>query len=71
MGIQDQVTELGQEPASFHNNWLLTLCVVISLFVLALLVWTIVTLPPRRQPDAVADQPQHADRGGLDPGSRC
>ena len=42
MGIQDQVTEVGQQAASFHNNWLLTLCVIISLFVLALLVWTIV-----------------------------
>jgi cytochrome c oxidase subunit 2 len=42
MGLQDQVTEVGQQAASFHNNWLLVLCVVISLFVLALLVWTIV-----------------------------
>jgi len=41
MGLQDQVTEVGQQAAGFHNNWLLTLCVVISLFVLALLVWTI------------------------------
>ena len=42
MGIQDQVTELGAEAAAFHNNWLLTLCVIISLFVLALLAYTIV-----------------------------
>jgi cytochrome c oxidase subunit 2 len=42
MGLQEQVTELGQQAASFHNNWLLTLCVIISLFVLALLVYTIV-----------------------------
>jgi cytochrome c oxidase subunit 2 len=41
-GIQTQVTEVGQQAADFHNNWLLTLCVIISLFVLALLVWTIV-----------------------------
>jgi cytochrome c oxidase subunit II len=41
-GIQDQVTALGQQAESFHNNWLLTVCVVISLFVLALLLWTIV-----------------------------
>jgi cytochrome c oxidase subunit 2 len=40
-GIQTQVTEVGQQAADFHNNWLLVLCVVISLFVLALLVWTI------------------------------
>ena len=39
-GIQTQVTALGQEAANFHNNWLLLLCVVISLFVLALLAWT-------------------------------
>ena len=41
-GIQDQVTELGRQAADFHNIWLLTACVVISLFVLALLAWTIV-----------------------------
>ena len=40
-GVQDQVTALGEQAASFHNNWLLTVCVVISLFVLALLLWTI------------------------------
>ena len=42
MGIQEQVTEIGAQAAGFHNNWLLTLCVIISLFVLALLVYTIV-----------------------------
>jgi cytochrome c oxidase subunit 2 len=42
MGMQEQVTELGQQAAGFHNNWLLTLCVIISLFVLALLVYTII-----------------------------
>ena len=42
MGLQDQVTEVGQQAASFHDNWLLVICVVISLFVLALQVWTIV-----------------------------
>jgi cytochrome c oxidase subunit 2 len=42
MGLQDQVTVVGEQAASFHNNWLLTLCVIISLFVLALLVYTIV-----------------------------
>ena len=41
-GIQHQVTEVGQQAADFHDNWLLTLCVIISLFVLALLVYTIV-----------------------------
>ena len=42
MGLQEQVTELGRQAASFHDNWLLTLCVIISLFVLALLAYTIV-----------------------------
>jgi cytochrome c oxidase subunit II len=41
-GIQEQVTEVGRTAASFHNNWLLLLCAVISLFVLVLLGWTIV-----------------------------
>ena len=40
-GIQHQVTAIGQQAADFHNNWLLTLCVIISLFVLGLLVYTI------------------------------
>jgi cytochrome c oxidase subunit 2 len=41
MGLQDQVTEVGQQAAGFHNNWLLLMCAAISVFVLALLVWTI------------------------------
>ena len=42
MGTQDQFTPVGREGAAFHNNWLLLLCALISLFVLALLVYTIV-----------------------------
>ena len=41
-GIQEQVTPLGRDLAAFHNNWLLLACVVISLFVLALLSYTMV-----------------------------
>ncbi len=41
-GLQDQVTDIGHEAASFHNGPLLWLCVLISLFVLGLLVWTMV-----------------------------
>src|SRR5687767_7504365 len=41
-GVQDQVTELGRDLAAFHDNWLLLMCALISIFVLALLVWTIV-----------------------------
>jgi cytochrome c oxidase subunit 2 len=40
LGIQQQVTDVGIEAANFHNYWLLTLCAVISLFVLALLGYT-------------------------------
>ena len=41
-GIQTQVTDVGREAAAFHNNWLLLLCVIISLFVLGLLGYTMV-----------------------------
>ena len=41
-GIQEQVTDVGRYAASFHNNWLLLLCAVISLFVLGLLCYAIV-----------------------------
>ncbi|MCF2515126.1 cytochrome c oxidase subunit II [Sphingomonas sp. G124] len=40
-GVQDQVTAVGQQAADFHNHWLLLMCAVISVFVLALLLWTI------------------------------
>ena len=42
LGLQQQVTEIGREAATFHNVWLLTLCAAISLFVLALLAYTMV-----------------------------
>src|SRR5260221_4851757 len=38
MGIQDQVTPLGREAVAFHNKWLLTLCAIISVFVLVLMM---------------------------------
>jgi cytochrome c oxidase subunit II len=41
-GIQEQVTEIGEEAAQFHNYWLLTLCAIISLFVLGLLCYAII-----------------------------
>ncbi|WP_240325625.1 cytochrome c oxidase subunit II [Sphingomonas mesophila] len=50
MGLQDQVTELGQRAADFHDYWLLTLCVVISLFVLVLMVWTMIRYNRRSNP---------------------
>jgi len=41
-GIQLQVTPIGEKAASFHDNWLLPLCAIISAFVLALLLYAIV-----------------------------
>jgi cytochrome c oxidase subunit 2 len=41
-GIQTQVTPVGEEAASFHNNWLLPLCALISALVLVLLVLALV-----------------------------
>jgi len=40
LGLQDQFTELGQRAASFHNGPLLLMCLIISLFVLILLGYT-------------------------------
>lgn len=42
MMLQDQVTPIGEEAASFHNYWLLPLCAIISAIVLALLLFAIV-----------------------------
>jgi cytochrome c oxidase subunit 2 len=42
MAIQDQVTPIGREAVAFHNNWLLTLCAIISVFVLILLLVALV-----------------------------
>jgi cytochrome c oxidase subunit 2 len=41
-GIQMQVTPIGEEAAAFHNNWLLLLCAIISIFVLGLLLYAMV-----------------------------
>jgi cytochrome c oxidase subunit 2 len=41
-GIQTQVTPIGEEAAAFHNNWLLLLCAIISVFVLALLLYAMI-----------------------------
>ena len=56
-GIQTQVTEIGREAAAFHNNWLLVLCAVISLFVLALLGYTIIRY--RRSANPVPSRNSH------------
>lgn len=49
-GIQHQVTELGEQAAEFHNNWLLLVCAAISLFVLGLLGYAIVRYRAGRNP---------------------
>ena len=41
-GIQPQVTVLGEEALHFHNIWLMPLITLISIFVLALLAWTMI-----------------------------
>jgi cytochrome c oxidase subunit 2 len=41
-GIQPQETPIGEEAVAFHNDWLLPLCAIISVFVLALLLYAIV-----------------------------
>jgi cytochrome c oxidase subunit II len=41
-GVQLQVTPIGEEAATFHNDWLLPLCAIISIFVLGLLLYAIV-----------------------------
>lgn len=40
LGLQDQVTDLGQRAASFHDGPLLWMCIIISVFVLLLLAYT-------------------------------
>jgi cytochrome c oxidase subunit 2 len=41
-GVQEQVTPLGEEAASFHNGPLMIIAVAISVFVLALLLYAMV-----------------------------
>ena len=41
-GVQLQVTPIGEEAATFHNDWLLPLCAIISIIVLGLLLYAIV-----------------------------
>jgi len=50
LGLQEQVTDIGREAASFHNNWLLVLCALISLLVLALLAYTMIRYRRGRNP---------------------
>jgi cytochrome c oxidase subunit 2 len=56
-GIQLQVTPIGREAGAFHNNWLLPLCAVISIFVLGLLLYTMVRF--RRSANPVPSRNSH------------
>ncbi len=47
---QNQVTEVGEQAANFHDVWLLGICAAISLFVLALLLFVIVRFRRGRNP---------------------
>ena len=42
MGVQAQVTDIGEFAANFHDRWLLLLCAVISAVVLGLLMYAMV-----------------------------
>jgi cytochrome c oxidase subunit 2 len=57
MGLQDQVTPIGEEAAAFHNNWLLLLCAIISVFVLALLLYAMIRF--RRDANPVPSRNSH------------
>lgn len=50
MGLQDQVTPIGREAAAFHDNWLLLLSAIISIFVLGLLVFAMIWFRRGRNP---------------------
>jgi cytochrome c oxidase subunit II len=50
IGIQPQVTDLGQEAQWFHDAMLMPIITVISLFVLGLLVWVIVRFNRKANP---------------------
>ena len=57
MGTQEQVTEIGRYAANFHDTWLLFLCAVISVIVLALLLWAIIKF--RRSANPVPSRNSH------------
>jgi cytochrome c oxidase subunit II len=56
-GIQKQVTPIGEEAAAFHNDWLLPLCAIISVIVLALLLYAMIRF--RRGANPVPSRNSH------------
>ena len=57
MMLQDQVTPIGEEAATFHDYWLLPLCAIISVFVLGLLLWAMIRY--RRSANPVPSRNSH------------
>lgn len=57
LGIQPQVTKLGDSAKNFHNYILLPIITIISIFVLILLAWTIVRY--RRKANPVPSRTSH------------
>ena len=51
MGLQDQYTEIGQRAADFHDYWLMPLITVISILVLALLVYAMIRFRRSANPE--------------------
>ncbi len=50
LGFQEPVTELAAEAFSFHDNFLLWMCIIITLFVAGLLVWVMVRYNAKANP---------------------
>ncbi|MEG3181862.1 cytochrome c oxidase subunit II [Sphingomonas sp. LT1P40] len=51
VGIQPQVTQLGERAAGFHDHILLPIIILISIFVLALLMWAMWRYSRARNPN--------------------
>ncbi len=52
ISLQPQVTPIGQEAAWFHNDILVPMMAIISIFVLILLIWVIIRYNARANPTA-------------------
>jgi cytochrome c oxidase subunit II len=57
MTLQDQVTPIGREASTFHDNWLLPLCAIICAIVLALLLYAMIRF--RRGANPVPSRNSH------------
>ncbi|MEO0882550.1 MAG: cytochrome c oxidase subunit II [Pseudomonadota bacterium] len=50
LGFQEPVTELARRGFAFHDNFLLWMCIIITAFVLALLLWVMVRYNTKANP---------------------